>query len=123
MQALYERHASKGFEVLAFPCNQFGSQEPGSASDIRTFTKKYGVTFPVFEKVDVNGANTHSVFSFLKNEKKGFFDDIKWNFAKFLVDRDGLVIQRYLPTTSPDSIEGDIVKALGVPAKCKKSEL
>jgi glutathione peroxidase len=123
MQALYDRHASKGFEVLAFPCNQFGSQEPGSPADIRSLAGKYGVTFPVFEKVDVNGAATHSVFSFLKNEQKGFFHDIKWNFAKFLVDRDGQVIERYLPTTSPDSIEGDIIKALGVPAKCSKTEL
>jgi len=123
MQALYEKHQSKGFEVLAFPCNQFGRQEPGSAAEIRQFTDKYGVTFPVFEKVDVNGANTHSVFSFLKNEKKGFLNDIKWNFAKFLVDRDGLVVERYLPTTSPDSIEADIIKALAVPAKCSKGEL
>ena len=99
--------------VLAFPCNQFGGQEPGSASEILDFVAKYGVTFPMFEKVDVNGINTHPLWKFLKDQQGEMLgDDIKWNFGKFLVGRDGEVLARYAPPDSPQSIEGDIQKAL-----------
>mmetsp|Transcript_30079 Transcript_30079/g.49803 ORF Transcript_30079/g.49803 Transcript_30079/m.49803 type:complete len:121 (+) Transcript_30079:297-659(+) len=112
---MYERLSPRGFEILAFPCDQFGSQEPGSAAEIRTFVDGYGVSFPIFEKICVNGPNTHPVYLRLKEEKSelwGLTSDIKWNFAKFLVGRDGRVVNRYLPTTSPKSIENDIVKLL-----------
>ena len=113
LQPLYERYASDGFVVLGFPCNQFGGQEPGSAHEILNFVSKYGVTFPLFQKVDVNGANTHPLFKYLKEQKGELLgNDIKWNFAKFLVGRDGQVISRYAPTSSPESIEPDIKKAL-----------
>jgi len=120
LQTLYEQFSSEGFVVLAFPCNQFGGQEPGSASDILSFVAKYGVTFPLFEKVDVNGMNTHPIFGYLKAQKGELLgDDIKWNFAKFLVGRDGSVIARYAPTASPASIEDDIRKALAADASVK----
>jgi len=99
--------------VLAFPCNQFGGQEPGSAQEILDFVAKYGATFPMFEKIDVNGPNTHPLFKYLKAQKGELLgSDIKWNFAKFLIGRDGNVIQRYAPTSNPDSIEPDIKKAV-----------
>lgn len=101
--------------MLAFPCNQFGGQEPGGASEIRATADRYGVTFPMFAKIDVNGENTHPVYRILKAQKgdfKGLVTDIKWNFAKFLVGPDGQVVNRYLPTTSPSSIESDILKLL-----------
>lgn len=99
--------------VLAFPCNQFGGQEPGSPEEIRKFVDGYGVTFPVFQKIDVNGLNTHPLYKHLK-EKQGELlgNDIKWNFAKFLVGPDGEVVKRYGPQVNPSSIEGDIVKLL-----------
>lgn len=110
---VYNRYASKGFEVLAFPCNQFGAQEPGSNSDIKKFASKYGAKFPLFAKIDVNGPATHPLYQYLK-ETKGSFpsSDIKWNFGKFLVDKSGKCIERYAPTDSPLSIAGDIEKAL-----------
>jgi len=124
LQPLYEKLAPEGFVVLAFPCNTFGGQEPGSPTDIRSFLDARGVTFPVFEKVEVNGAGTHPVYSFLKDGNDSMFNSIKWNFAKFLVGRDGRVISRYLPTTSPSSIEVDIRTALAVPPPTSdKSEL
>ena len=90
LQPLYERYASDGFVVLGFPCNQFGGQEPGSAQEILNFVSKYGVTFPLFQKVDVNGANTHPLFKYLKEQKGELLgNDIKWNFAKFLIGRNG----------------------------------
>lgn len=99
--------------VLAFPCNQFGAQEPGTPADILDFVAGYGVTFPMFGKVDVNGPNTHPLYAFLKSQQGEFLgDDIKWNFAKFLVGRDGSVIKRYGPQESPSSIETDIIAAL-----------
>jgi len=113
LQALYARYGPDEFVVLGFPCNQFGGQEPGSAQEILDFVAGYGVTFPLFEKVDVNGANTHPLYKFLKEEKSELLGaDIKWNFGKFLVGRDGTVLERYAPTTSPESISGDIEAAL-----------
>lgn len=104
---------SQGFEVLGFPCNQFGGQEPGTAQEILSFVSTYGVTFPLFEKIDVNGINTHPLYKYLKEQKSEMLgSDIKWNFAKFLVGKDGTVLSRYAPTTSPSSIESDIVAAL-----------
>lgn len=106
----------QGFVVLAFPCNQFGAQEPGTAEDILAFAAKYGATFPIFEKVDVNGLNTHPLYKHLKAAKGGFLgSDIKWNFGKFLVGRDGEVIGRYGPQESPSSFEADVVAALAAP--------
>jgi len=112
LQPLYERLAPQGFVVLAFPCNQFGGQEPGSPAEIRAFLDARGVTFPVFEKIQVNGPDTHPVYQFLKGYNDGMLNAIKWNFAKFLVGRDGRVVSRYLPTTSPSAIEMDILAAL-----------
>lgn len=111
---LTKRYGSDEFAVLAFPCNQFGAQEPGTPEEILAFAGNYGATFPMFAKVDVNGPNTHPLWAHLKSEKgeEGLGsllgNDIKWNFAKFLVDKDGKVIARYAPTTAPDAIEPDI---------------
>ena len=115
LEALYEEFHERGFEVLGFPCNQFGAQEPGDSENIAQFCERnYGVTFPLFEKIDVNGGGTHPLFAWLKNEAPGILGtkDIKWNFTKFLVDRDGKVVERYAPTTRPDAIRGDIEKLL-----------
>jgi len=113
LQAIQSRYGPDKFVVLGFPCNQFGGQEPGSAKEILNFVAGYGVTFPLFEKVDVNGANTHPLFKFLKEQKGELLgNDIKWNFAKFLVGSDGTVLERYAPTTSPESISDDIEAAL-----------
>jgi glutathione peroxidase len=115
LEKVYEKYRDQGFEVLGFPCNQFGAQEPGSSGDIAQFcTKNYGVTFPMFEKVDVNGEGAHPLYKWLKAEAPGVLGtkDIKWNFTKFLVGRDGKVVDRYAPTTRPDAITGDIDKAL-----------
>ena len=114
LQEIYDRYKDRGFEVLGFPCNQFGHQEPGSDKDIQSFCQtKYGVTFPIFAKVDVNGENAHPVFQFLKSEKGGLLGDgIKWNFTKFLVDSQGNVVDRYAPQTIPVRIAGDIEKLL-----------
>jgi len=116
LQELQSRLESRGFCVLAFPCNQFGGQEPGSASEILEFARgKYAATFPLFEKCDVNGPNTHPVWAHLKAEKSDPFPlgaDIKWNFAKFLVGPEGEVISRFGPQQSPLSFEGEIAAAL-----------
>ncbi len=115
LEKVYEKYRDQGFEVLGFPCNQFGGQEPGENGDIAQFcTKNYGVTFPMFEKVDVNGDDAHPLFKYLKNEAPGLLGtrDIKWNFTKFLVGRDGRVVGRYAPTTRPDAITDDIEKLL-----------
>jgi len=115
LQKLYELYRDRGFEVLAFPCNQFGNQEPGSNEEIQTFcSTTYRVTFPVFAKVDVNGPNAHPLFEYLKKQAKGALgsEAIKWNFTKFLVDRDGRVVKRYAPQTSPESIREDIEACL-----------
>lgn len=115
LQTLYEKYRDRGFTVLAFPCNQFGAQEPGSAEEIKTFCEtRYHITFPVFEKVDVNGSQAHPLYQWLKAEKSGILGSevIKWNFTKFLVGRNGEVIGRYAPTTKPAELEKDINAAL-----------
>ncbi|MBR2423565.1 MAG: glutathione peroxidase [Tidjanibacter sp.] len=114
LQKLYDRHKGGGLEILDFPCNQFGHQAPGTDEEIGAFcTLKYKTTFPRFAKVDVNGDNQEPLFRFLKNRKGGFMgSNIKWNFTKFLVARDGNVVGRYAPTTDPEKIEKDILKLL-----------
>lgn len=114
LQDLYEKYHDKGLAILGFPCNQFLSQEPGTEEQIKNFcTTSFGVTFDMFSKIDVNGKNTHPLYKFLKKEAGGFItDDIKWNFTKFLIDRDGNVIKRYAPSTKPKEIEEDILKLL-----------
>lgn len=111
LQALYDKYASRGVAVLGFPCNQFGAQEPGSATDIQSFCeKRFGVTFPLFEKIDVNGANAHPIYQFLTKSAPGILgtEGIKWNFTKFLVDGNGNVVKRYASATDPKDIERDI---------------
>ncbi|MCC6195154.1 MAG: glutathione peroxidase [Burkholderiales bacterium] len=115
LEALYGKLHGKGLEVLGFPCNQFGGQEPGSEAEISEFCElNYGVTFPMFEKVDVNGEKAAPLFKYLKAEKPGILgsEAIKWNFTKFLVDRKGHVVARYAPNDTPESLAGDIEKAL-----------
>ena len=114
LQKLYDKYRDRGLEILDFPCNQFGHQAPGTEEEIQEFcTLKYKTTFPLFSKIDVNGKNAAPLFTFLKNQKGGFLgDDIKWNFTKFLVSRDGTVVERYAPMTTPDKIEKDILKLL-----------
>ena len=115
LEALHRKYGSSGFEVLGFPCNQFGAQEPGDAAEIANFCSlTYDVTFPVFAKVDVNGDNADPLFVRLKDEAPGLLGSksIKWNFTKFLVDQTGNVVGRYAPTTKPAEIEGDIEKLL-----------
>ena len=115
LQALYEKFQARGFAVLGFPCNQFGGQEPGDANDIRQFCDtRYRITFPMFDKIDVNGANAHPLFQWLKSARPGVLgsEAIKWNFTKFLVGRDGRVVARYAPTTAPSDLEKDINAAL-----------
>lgn len=110
---LHAKYAHQGLEILAFPCNQFGAQEPGSAQEIKDFTSKYKVKFTVFEKVRVNGKSAHPVFAYLKKQKQGILgESIKWNFAKFLVNRQGEVVARYAPTTKPMAMEKDIKACL-----------
>ena len=110
LQDLYEKYQSKGFEVLDFPCNQFGNQAPGTEDEIQDFcTGKFGITFKMFSKVEVNGKNEEPLYSYLKNEKKGLIGkNIKWNFTKFLVDQNGNVIKRYAPTDAPGKIDKDV---------------
>jgi glutathione peroxidase len=115
LQKLHESYGGQGLAVLGFPCNQFGGQEPGEAGEIAGFcTTNYGVGFPMFAKVEVNGGNAHPLWKWLKDEKGGLlgFDGIKWNFTKFLVGRDGTVIKRYAPTDKPASLAADIEAAL-----------
>jgi glutathione peroxidase len=111
LEALYRRFAARGFAVLAFPCNQFGAQEPGDAVEIAGFCSlTYDVTFPIFAKIDVNGAGAAPLFEALKAQAPGLLGSkaIKWNFTKFLVGRDGRVVGRYAPTTKPEAIASDI---------------
>jgi len=110
LEALHQALAPRGFSVLGFPCNQFGNQEPGDAKQIEQFcTKNYGVTFPMFAKIDVNGNNAHPLFSYLKSEKAGLLGpSIKWNFTKFLVDRSGKVVARHAPTAKPEGLTREI---------------
>ncbi|CAG7572727.1 glutathione peroxidase [Barrientosiimonas humi] len=115
LEELQGKFAGRGFTVLGFPCNQFGGQEPGDAQQIGAFCEKsYGVTFPMFDKVEVNGSGAHPLFAWLRTQKSGLLGDrIKWNFTKFLLGRDGQVIERYAPTTKPEALEADIERALG----------
>lgn len=114
LQKLYDRYNDRGFVILDFPCNQFGHQAPGTEEEIQEFcTLKYKTTFPLFEKIEVNGKNADPLFDFLKKQKGGFLGkDIKWNFTKFLISRDGNVVERYAPATKPEKIESDILKLL-----------
>ena len=115
LETLYQDYRDKGFEVLAFPCNQFGNQEPGDADEIEQFCKvNFGLTFPLMQKVDVNGENASPVFDWMKAEAPGLMGSkaIKWNFTKFLIDRDGKVVKRYGPADAPASIAKDIEKLL-----------
>lgn len=115
LEALYQKYREEGLVVLGFPCNQFGKQEPGGNPEIGAFCEKnYGVTFPVFEKIDVNGDDASPLYIDLKKEAPGVLGtrNIKWNFTKFLLGRDGKVVERYAPTTKPEDLEEDIIKAL-----------
>lgn len=111
LEALYEKYKDKGLVVLGFPCNQFGSQEPGTEAEIQNFCRvNYGVSFPMFSKINVNGDDTHPLYVYLKSEQPGILgsEGIKWNFTKFLVDRSGKVVDRFGSSTSPKSLEDDI---------------
>jgi glutathione peroxidase len=115
LEALYEKMHSRGLEVLGFPCNQFGAQEPGSEQEIEQFCEvNYGVTFPLFAKIDVNGGDTAPLYQYLKKASPGLLgtEAIKWNFTKFLVDRKGNVVERYGSNVEPEAIAGDIEKLL-----------
>jgi glutathione peroxidase len=116
LEALYKKYAAQGLVVLGFPCNQFGKQEPGGADEIaQTCHINYGVSFPIFEKVEVNGAATHPVFRYLKNELPGVLGGrIKWNFTKFLIGRDGKPLKRFAPFTTPEKMETVILAALEI---------
>jgi len=118
LEALYRKYRDRGFEVLGFPCNQFGGQEPGSADDIATFcSTRYDVTFPMFAKIDVNGAQAHPLFEHLKNERPGALGTkgVKWNFTKFLVNSRGEVVQRYGSSTTPEQIDADVAALVDAP--------
>lgn len=114
LQELHEKYADKGLSVLGFPCNQFLSQEPGTEEDIKNFCmSSFGVEFDMFSKIDVNGDNTHPLYLYLKENAGGFLTDgIKWNFTKFLVDKNGKVMKRYAPSVTPKEIEEDIKNLL-----------
>ncbi|WP_028655083.1 glutathione peroxidase [Nocardioides sp. J54] len=118
LQGLYEKYADRGFTVLGFPCDQFLHQEPGTEEEIAEFCQRnYGVSFPMFAKVDVNGREAHPLFQWLKEQRSGLLGGaIKWNFTKFLLGRDGSVLGRYAPNTEPSKIAGDIEQALDQPA-------
>ena len=114
LETLYQNLKGKGFVVLGFPCNQFGAQEPGDAMAIEQFCQvNFGVTFPMFAKIEVNGENTHPLYAYLKHEAAGLLgtEAIKWNFTKFLVDRDGQVVERYAPATKPEDL-AEAIEAL-----------
>ena len=114
LQQLHEQYSEQGFAVLGFPCDQFGNQEPGADDEIAGFCERnFGVTFPLFSKVEVNGDDAHPVYQWLREQKGGLLGSkIKWNFTKYLVGKDGTVIDRYAPTTKPEKLAGDIEKAL-----------
>ncbi len=116
LQALHEKFHPRGFSVLGFPCDQFGHQEPGDEAEIKSFCSlTYGVNFPLFAKVNVNGTDAHPLFEFLKQARPGILglEAIKWNFTKFLIDGNGVPIKRYAPTDKPESLAADIEAALG----------
>jgi len=111
LETLWKKYGERGFEVLAFPCNQFGGQEPGSADEIESFCKvNFGLSFPLMAKIEVNGAGADPLYDWLKSEAPGLLGTkaIKWNFTKFLIDREGKVVRRYAPSDKPESIAGDI---------------
>ncbi len=114
LEKLYEQYKAQGFEVLGFPCNQFGGQDPGSSEEIGAFCQKnYGVNFPMFAKVDVKGPEAHILFRYLTNNSKGILGNgIKWNFTKFLIGKDGKVLNRFAPTTKPEELQSEIETAL-----------
>ena len=115
LEALYQRYRERGLVVLGFPCNQFGAQDPGAADEIASFCQtNYGVTFPMFAKIEVNGDNAHPLYQYLKKSARGLLgsEGIKWNFTKFLVNRAGEVIERYASTTTPESMAKDIEACL-----------
>ncbi|MBO5354156.1 MAG: glutathione peroxidase [Lachnospiraceae bacterium] len=114
LQDLYEKYQQKGFEILDFPCNQFGNQAPGSDEEITEFcSSRYGITFPQFAKIDVNGTQEAPLFTYLKSRKKGLMgSNIKWNFTKFLVDRTGTVVERFAPVKAPEDLAAAIEKLL-----------
>ncbi len=119
LEALYEKYKDRGLEILGFPCNQFGSQEPGNEEEIKSFCNlNYGVKFPLFSKIDVNGDKTAPLYEYLKKTKPGLLgtEAIKWNFTKFLIDRTGKPTERYAPNTKPEDLESDVEKLLA-PAK------
>jgi glutathione peroxidase len=110
LEALYQKYHAQGLQILGFPCNQFGHQEPGDAQEIATFcSTTYNITFPLMQKIDVNGAQAHPVYQYLKSQAGGILGDgIKWNFTKFLISADGKTIKRYAPTTTPEGLTQDI---------------
>lgn len=115
LESLYRGFSDKGFVVLGFPCNQFGHQEPGDAAEIRNFcSTQYAVSFPMFAKIEVNGNGAEPLYQYLKKEARGIFgtERIKWNFTKFLIDRNGSVIKRYAPTVRPQRLEADVASLL-----------
>ena len=119
LEALWRKHRDEGFAVLGFPCDQFGHQEPGDEREIKEFCSlSYDVTFPLFAKIDVNGARAHPLYAWLKSEKGGVFgtEAIKWNFTKFLVDRAGDVVKRFAPSDAPEKIAGDLSAVLSAKA-------
>lgn len=115
LEQLYRRYKDQGFQILGFPCNQFGAQEPGDETEIRSFcSTKYEVSFPMFAKIEVNGEGAHPLYRYLKQQCKGVLgtENIKWNFSKFLVDKHGQVIDRFAPTTTPEALAEPVEKAL-----------
>jgi glutathione peroxidase len=114
LQELHDQYGGQGFAVLGFPCDQFGNQEPGDDAEISDFCERnFGVTFPLFSKIEVNGDDAHPLYKWLREQKSGLLGNkIKWNFTKYLVGRDGQVIERYAPTTKPEKLTDDIEKAL-----------
>jgi glutathione peroxidase len=116
LEGLYRRYKDRGFAILGFPCNQFSHQEPGDEAEIKSFcTLTYDITFPLFAKIEVNGNNTHPLYAHLKKAQPGLLgsEAIKWNFTKFLVDRDGAVLKRFAPTDTPEKIEEDLRRLFG----------
>ena len=115
LEEMYKDYKDRGFEILGFPCNQFANQDPGSNKEISEFClRNYGATFTMFEKIDVNGENAHPIYKDLKANAKGILsNEIKWNFTKFLIDREGNIVDRFAPTTTPNKIRKDVEKLLG----------
>ena len=115
LENLYKKYQAQGFEILGFPCNQFGAQEPGSAEEIATFCEtRYHVTFPMFTKIEVNGNGAHPLYQFLRSKAKGFLgtERIKWNFTKFLINKEGEVMARFAPVTKPEELEDQVKRLL-----------